>query len=413
MEVQIAQSTVFGRVAAPASKSCAQRALALALLAEGRSVLSGVELCDDISAALEAVKALGATVEQRGGTLAVSGGLNPRTQRVDVGESGLAARILTPIAALSGKPLRIDGRGTLPARPMGPMIEALQRLGVGVASRNGRLPLDICGVLRGGETELDGSLSSQVVSGLLMALPLAKEDSILHVADAVSTPYIEMTLEMMSRFGVETERSGFDEFHIRGRQRYTPAEVKVEGDWSAAAMLLTAGATAGCVTVEGLNTSSLQADMAICKALAAAGAEITAGDTGATAAHRPLHAFRFDATHSPDLIPALAALAAAADGVSEIRGANRLLAKESDRAEALRREFGRLGIDISVCGDVMSVRGGEILGGCVDSHADHRIAMALSVAALRGREKVTVSGAECVAKSFPEFFSTLNKLRVK
>ena len=415
MDITIPPGSVAGALTPPCSKSYAQRALAASLLAEGESTLHNIEFCDDTRSALHCIRTLGADVRQTDSdTLRIRGGLAPRGNRLHVGESGLSARLFTPLAALVGEPMFIEGSGSLPRRPMRPLTEALERLGVSVRDNDGRLPVEVQGPLEGGELEIDGSLSSQFVTGLLLALPLARHDTTLHVHHAVSKPYLAMTVSTAARFGVEISHNDFEEFFIEGGQRYRPAEFHIEGDWSAAAMLLAIGATAGEVRVENLSTLSQQADTAVLTALVRSGAGLIDESTAVTAARRQLRAFEFDATDCPDLFPALAVLASAADGVSVIRGTSRLEHKECHRAEALREEYGRLGIEIDLeTEDIMRIRGGAVHGGRVSSHGDHRIAMSLAAAALRADGEVTIEGAECVSKSYPLFFEELERLRVK
>ena len=310
--------------------------------------------------------------------------------------------------------MRIEGEGTLLRRPMGMMVPPLRQLGVRVKEHGGHLPFEVCGPMHGGEVTVDGSVSSQFVTGLLLALPCAAGDTTLHVRDAVSTPYLDMTLDTAARFGVEIFQRDYEEFYIPGAQHYCATELHIEGDWSAAAMLLVAGATAGEVTVANVPMLSKQADTAVCTALVRAGAAVINDARSVTAVRRPLRAFEFDATHCPDLFPALAALAAAAEGVSILHGTSRLRHKESDRAEAIREEYGRLGIEVDLPDeDVMTIRGGVIRGGRVHSHGDHRMAMSLAVAALRAEGVVTIEDAECVAKSYPEFFEDLESIRIR
>ena len=415
MDITIPPGSVAGALTPPCSKSYAQRALAASLLAEGESTLHNIEFCDDTRSALHCIRTLGADVRQTDSdTLHIRGGLAPRGNRLHVGESGLSARLFTPLAALVGEPMFIEGSGSLLRRPMRPLTEALERLGVSVRDNDGRLPVEVQGPLEGGELEIDGSLSSQFVTGLLLALPLARHDTTLHVHHAVSKPYLAMTVSTAARFGVEISHNDFEEFFIEGGQRYRSAEFHIEGDWSAAAMLLAIGATAGEVRVENLSTLSQQADTAVLTALVRSGAGLIDESTAVTAARRQLRAFEFDATDCPDLFPALAVLASAADGVSVIRGTSRLEHKECHRAEALREEYGRLGIEIDLeTEDIMRIRGGAVHGGRVSSHGDHRIAMSLAAAALRADGEVTIEGAECVSKSYPLFFEELERLRVK
>ena len=414
MDKSVSNGRLKGVVAPPCSKSYAQRALAVALLADGKSVLRNMDFCNDTLSALSCIEMLGAKVERTdSNTIVVEGGLNPKSDSLCVGESGLSARLFTPIASLCKEPIVIRGEGTLLYRPMDMMILPLRALGVDVRDGGGRLPIEVCGPMKGGQIDVDGSVSSQFITGLLLSLPLAEDDTVINVASAVSKPYLDMTIDIAARFGVAIEHNDYEQFYIAGSQSYTPTEYSVEGDWSAAAMLLVAGAVAGEVTVTNISMLSKQADVAICDALVRAGAELTSESDTITAAHRELQAFEFDATNCPDLFPALATLAAAAEGESRIVGTRRLEHKESNRAEAIAKEFGKLGIDVDLSEDnVMKIRGGKISGGAeVESHGDHRMAMTLAVAALLSDEPITIHGAECVSKSYPEFFEDLERLR--
>ena len=244
---------------------------------------------------------------------------------------------------------------------------------------------------------------------------MATEDTTIYVHGAVSRPYLDMTIETAKWFGVRIQHSDYEEFFVEGGQQYQPADISIEGDWSAAATMLVAGAIAGEVEVTNISMLSRQADVAICDALVRAGASVVSDERSIKVEHRPLHGFEFDATHSPDLFPALAALAASAEGESVIVGASRLEHKESNRAEAIRSQFSKLGIDVDLSTEnVMKIRGGEIKGGVeAESFGDHRMAMSLAVAALRSTEPITIHGTECVAKSYPHFFEDLESIRVK
>ena len=407
-----------GAVTPPCSKSYAQRALAAALLASGRTILRGIELCRDTLSAMAAIKLLGAEVEIiDDNTLVINGGLKPRTQALNVGESGLAARLFTPIAATAGVPITIEGEGTLLHRPMAMMVEPLKELGVAVRDGGGRLPIEVCGPMRGGRITVDGSMSSQFVTGLLIALPVSERDTTIEVEGAVSTPYIDMTLETLERFGVEVmyNEGDYSQFYIEGGQQYQAVDYTIESDWSAAATIMVAAAIAGEVTVNNISTLSRQADTAIIRALERAGASIIIEENTITVAHRDLEAFEFDATQCPDLFPALVALAAAAKGVTTLRGVGRLRGKESDRGEVLRSEYAKLGIDIEIDydEDEMRVVGGQIEAAEVDSHDDHRIAMSLAISALRTDNKVVIKNSDCVSKSYPSFFADLESLKTK
>lgn len=405
-----------GEIAPPCSKSYAQRALAAALLASGRTILRGIELCRDTRSAIAAIETLGAKVEIiNDNTVTIDGGLKPRTNTLNVGESGLAARLFTPIASLHNEPMCICGEGTLLHRPMSMMVEPLQELGVELRDGGGRLPIEVCGPMRGGRVMVDGSISSQFVTGLLIALPLAKRDTTIEVHGAVSTPYIDMTLDTLERFGIEVmyHEGDYSEFYIEGGQQYKAVDYTIESDWSAAAMIMVAAAIAGEVRITNLSTLSRQADTAICRALERAGASLVIEENAITVAHRDLEAFTFDATNCPDLFPALVALAAAAEGVSTIYGIERLRGKESDRGEVLREEYRKLGIDIELDYDenVMRVVGGMPHAAKVDSHDDHRIAMSLAITGLRIEGELDIMNRDCVAKSYPSFFDDLEHLK--
>ena len=412
MDTSVPRGQIAGVVTPPCSKSYAQRALAAALLADGETILRNLDFCDDTLSAIRVIETLGAEVERLDErTVKVRGGLAPKNNTLNVGESGLATRMFTPIASLCDVPITIQGEGTLLYRPMNMMIEPLRQLGVAVRDGGGRLPVEVCGPVQGGEIEVDGSVSSQFLTGLLMALPLAKDDTTILVENAVSKPYLDMTIDLASKYGVNIQHNDYKEFYVEGSQKYEATDLIIEGDWSAAAMLLVAGAVAGEITLTNVSMLSKQADVAICDALVRAGAAVTSVPNSITVEHRDLVAFEFDATQCPDLFPALAVLAAAAEGESVIYGTHRLEHKESNRAESIAKEYAKLGIEVRLEGDAMYIKGGEIHSAECDSHHDHRIAMSLAVSALRSDGQIAIHGAECVAKSYPDFFEVLESLR--
>jgi 3-phosphoshikimate 1-carboxyvinyltransferase len=366
---------------------------------------------------LETARTLGATVERRGNDVVISSDFfvkNTTEKKLFCGESGLLTRMITPVAALLPHEVEIAGHGSLSARPID-MVEApLRDLGASVSTCNGKLPIRVKGALRGGCTAIDGSLSSQLLTGLLMALPLAQGNSEIRVSNLKSKPYVDITIALLKFFGVEVVNDSYKIFRIRGNQKYTPCTYNVEGDWSGASCPLVAGAIAGSVTVANLDVSSTQADKEILTVLKRAGAEISVTQLGAlsniTASKSKLQAFAFDATDCPDLFPAVVALAAQCNGVSQILGTQRLTHKESNRALTLQQEFGKLGIQVALQGDEMLVTGGKIRGGEVSAHNDHRIAMSLATAALRAESEVVIDQAESVSKSYPEFWEDFERL---
>jgi 3-phosphoshikimate 1-carboxyvinyltransferase len=265
--------------------------------------------------------------------------------------------------------------------------------------------------LAGGKVVLDGSLSSQHVSGFLMALPRVRDDSQVVVNNMQSTPYIHLTLAVMNAFGVSAD-ADFDRGHflVRGGQVYRPRHHRVEGDWSGAAFLLVAGAIAGRVILTGLKADSLQADRSIIRILKECGAQVSDDSDSVSVSQGNLSAFDFNAQDAPDLFPPLAVLACYCRGTSRIHGVRRLRHKESARAEALVDVLGRMGAQIRTDGDALEITGSGLKGGRVDSHHDHRIAMAAAVAALGSRDGVEIVNPECVGKSYPQFFDDLERL---
>lgn len=410
MDKSVSQGSVRGIVTAPSSKSYAQRALCGALLANGSSTITNLTLCNDTAAVLDVIQRLGATVAQSGNGYTIHGGLNPQSNAIDIGESGLATRLFAPVVALLNRPMTITGKGSILTRPITMIEQPLRDLGARVTS-GGYLPVTIEGTLKGGVANVDGSVSSQFLTGLLMALPLANNDSTLYVNNLKSAPYIDMTLEVLKSFGIEVVNCNYREFFIRGGQCYKPTEYNVEGDWSGASAILVAGATTGDIRVGNLKENSLQADRAIMDVFDKAGVSYKWEDSSLLISKSEIHPFEFDATDCPDLFPALVALGASAKGVCVIKGTNRLTHKESNRAETLRSEFEKIGIRVDISqNDIMRVEGGTPHGATTSSHNDHRIAMALAVTALRSEGSVVIERAEAVDKSYPSFWNDLNRL---
>lgn len=404
-------SEVSGRIVAPPSKSVAQRAIALAAMTRGESLLRNVGQSDDVRAAIGIAQALGARLQMAGdGALRVCGGELLRGGTLCCGESGLALRMFAPIAAAAGGEWRINACGTLLQRPIAPLADALRSLGVEVDTS--APPLVLRGLMRGGAIRIDGRHGSQVMSGLLMAAPYTQQSLTIHVDTLNSRPYVYLTIDMMQQFGVQVDISDSGrQFGVMAGQHYAPCNIDVEGDWSGAAFVLCAAAIAGWVRVDGLREQSLQPDRAVLDVLRRVGAMVESVRGGIAVQRDELRSFTFDATHCPDLIPPLAALAAHCDGCSCISGVSRLRTKESDRAAALVHEFGLMGINIGIDGDSLFVHGGAPRAATLHSHADHRMAMACAVAALQASGTVVIEGAEAVRKSYPEFWMHLEQLQ--
>jgi 3-phosphoshikimate 1-carboxyvinyltransferase len=417
-DITIYPSFLAGDVKAPASKSMVQRALAAALLNDGVCTINNYSPCDDALAAIGIVETLGARVEINEARLTVTGKGARKTKlpvSLDCGESGLSSRLFAPLSMLFCEDVVLAGKGSLLKRPFAPLMrDVFSQINISYTDNNGMMPIHLKGDIKGGTITLDGSGGSQFLSGMLMSLPLLKDDSEIRVHNLQSKPYIDLTVDIAAHFGIEIRNTEYELFKIDGGQKYSAASFDVEGDWSGASCLLVAGAVAGYVAVHNLDVDSRQADKRIIDALHLAGAEVSVDKNSVCVRRSQLTAFEFDARHCPDLFPALAALAANCRGTSRIRGVSRLINKESNRALTLQSEYAELGISISFPdGDNMLITGGRIKGGNVSSHNDHRIAMSLAVAALTADSPVKITDAECVNKSYPGFWEELFELKIE
>lgn len=429
-------------LAMPSSKSFAQRAIIAAALAKGTSHLGNYSPCDDSESAIAVARALGANVEKEGRTLIITGiggqWEGPRAlDTLDVGESGLLARLMIPLMACIGKgDVSLTGKGTLLKRQLSGAADIMAAFGVLLqnmesASKAQYIPLRVLGKLIPGTADVPGQYGSQLISGLLMALPLCEGTSTVYVNDPKSLPYMFITCDVLKRFGIRIsselegdapmiESQDWDScssvnFKINGGQQYRAADFDLEGDWSAAANFMVAGAIFGRVQLHGLDTSSLQADLGIVDILVNAGASVSELENGDICVHKgPLSAFEADLNNAPDLFPAVSVLAAFCEGDSIIYGVKRLNGKESDRGRAIEQMLCSMGVECNLDADVLSVSGeslasrilnGHLLkGGRFTSHHDHRIAMALKVASLGTESPVEIDDEACVGKSFPGFF---------
>ena len=439
----------------PAAKSFAQRAILCAALADGTSHLSGYTPCGDSEAAIGVAEALGSTVRREGDTLTITGiAAKPGCLHADAfhtGESGLLTRLLIPVlAVLSDAPVKVTGEKTLLGRPLTNAHDYLAAFG-GRLQPEDRfdsarpfdcyLPLTVRGPLIPGRAELDGRGGSQLLSGLLTALPLCDGDSRLYVTEPKSIPYLFITLDVLKKFGVtvgsemegdarfmETQDWSFCtglNFKIKGGQRFHAADFRIEGDWSGAADFLVAGAVFGEAEVSGLEADSLQADLTILDILTDAGAGISRIEEGPAAGNihvvrSPLNCFEADLNHCPDLFPIVAVLAAFCPCRSRIYGTERLAHKETDRAAAILEMLRQMGVPAGIEDDCLTVGGQSLVrrlvrrqllhGGRYSSHGDHRLAMALRVASLGADSPIDIDDSDCVAKSFPTFNELFDKL---
>ena len=412
MTTAIVPSHAAGTLPAPRSKSHAQRCIAAALLASGRSTLRHVPAARDVEAALGIARALGATLQRTADTVVITPPERITGDRLDCGESALAMRMFAPIAALGGLPVTLTGGGSLRNRPMSMVARSLAPFGVRVVSDNGHAPLKLAGRLVAADAVLDGAVTSQSLSGLLMALPRCDGDSRIVVTRPVSLPYLRMTIDVMRDFGVNIHgNDDGTEYRIPGGQIYSGTDPAIEGDWSGAAFALVAGALGGPVTVTGLPPEH-RPDGIIPGLLRTMGAKVHHSGDGITVVRGDLRAFEADLRHHPDLLPPLAALALHCTGTSRITGIDRVRHKESDRIAALIQGFSALGADMTYRDDCLCITGGPLRSGRVSCAADHRIAMALAIGALGAGGPVAIDDTRCVAKSYPAFFDDLHRLGV-
>lgn len=434
-----------GEAEVPASKSFAQRAILLAALAEGTTKLYNVSLCEDVSSAIRVAGALYADVQLEGSTLTIEGhqnilrdGLRVRDNTLFVGESGLLSRLCIPLAGLAREDIRIVGEKTLLRRRLDDHREALRKLGLRLEYTDlCHLPVVVKGLLHAGEVTVSGKKGSQMISGLLLALSQCDGESVLTIENVTSEPYISLTTYIASFFGLsgyecpelsqdnpadtlgaeEEEENALRTWYIEPRQPITPVQgLEVERDWSAAAMMLVAGAVAGEVTIHGLDPYSCQSDAAICDLLQNNQVDIDLSEDKRTITVRKslLRPFFFDITDAPDLFAPLFLLAAFSEGESVMVGIERLRNKESDRAATFAEEFRKLGVQTARSDDQMIIYGHQdhrLQGAACSAHGDHRLAMALMIASLYADGPVKIDDPDCVAKSFPEFLDVFNRLK--
>jgi 3-phosphoshikimate 1-carboxyvinyltransferase len=418
MQVTVQPSVIKGNIVAPASKSSMQRACAAALVRKGKSIIYNPGISNDDKAALQVIEALGATVlsGSDGSIIINSNGVNAAGSQVNNGESGLGIRMFAPIVGLNNKTMVINGEGSLLTRPMDFFDSIFPQLGITISSNNGKLPLVVTGPLQPRNIIIDGSLSSQFLTGLLMAYAAAgASDVSIEVINLKSKPYVDLTLKVMHDFGLTVPKNNnYTSFYFPANafaaENNTTITYTVESDWSGGAFLLVAGAIAGNITVKGLDPQSTQADKACLQALIDCKANISIQDSQIEIGPGKLTAFHFDANDCPDLFPPLAALAACCEGTSVIEGVHRLTHKESNRALTIQDELGKMGISVELQDNLMLIKGGPLKGAHTHSRHDHRIAMMCAVAGLRADGPTIIDDAQAVGKSYPNFFEHIQEL---
>lgn len=412
MTVTVVGGARTGSVRIPASKSQAHRLLMLAALGKKPVTMHIRGVSEDIAATMACLRALGAGITQTGETVVVTPMETVQSPcELPCGESGSTLRFLLPVAAALGADATFLRRGRLPNRPLAPLDAELARHGVSL--KEDGASLHVSGQLKAGDYAMAGNVSSQYFTGLLLALPLLRENSTLSVEGKLeSAPYVAMTEDALALAGVELEKSEA-QYCVRGNQTpQLPQALSVEGDWSNAAFFLCAGALSEQgITVQGLNPDSKQGDRAVLEILSRMGAEVTENGDAVTVKKRALRGAEIDAAEIPDLIPVLSVLAAYAEGETRIVNAARLRLKESDRLQSTAALLTALGADVCEQEDGLVLHGKEALsGGEVDAFGDHRIAMSAAVAASGCEKPVIIHGAESVSKSYPKFFEDFSTL---
>lgn len=419
MNVVITPQALQGTVEVPSSKSIGHRELICAALADGESIVDNISMSQDIEATRSILQKLGAVMEeipsQHAGRTAyrIQGGMKKQGEplHVDAYESGSTLRFLIPVAILSGNTVTFSGRGRLAKRPLDPYYTIFDEKNIFYRTTEGALPITVQGNLVPGRYTMAGDVSSQFFTGLLLTLPLLDGDSLLQSTTPLeSASYVDMTIDCLKRYGVQIDKEWNGSYHIRGNQTYRPGTYTVEGDYSQAAFWLAAGTLGKAVCCTGLRPDSLQGDKVIVSIIRSMGGQIE-GRTELTACPSSLFGCVIDAEDCPDLVPILAVLATCSEGITRIIHAGRVRLKECDRLHAIASELNKIGADIEEEPEGLIIHGvPSLTGGRVSGWNDHRIAMAMAVASQRCQGELVIEGAECVRKSYPEFWQDFAKL---
>ena len=411
-KISVKKGSINGTVSMPPSKSAAHRAIICAALCDGKSIISPVDMSDDIRATIGCMRSLGAEIELEGDILTVNGKniFCNKNVRLDCNESGSTLRFLVPVCSAGGVSAEFIGHGKLPERPIGIYLECLPKNGVNCETKGG-LPLKISGKLESGIYSIPGNVSSQFITGLLLALPLLESDSeIILTTELQSSGYVDMTIDIMDKFGVEVKRTETG-WKVKGSQKYKAREFTVEGDWSQAVFFMTMAAIGGKISIDNLDMRSYQGDKECVEIYKRFGADIIESSGKVTIENNTLHGIEIDVSNIPDMVPAISVVGAFAEGTTVIKGAERLRIKESDRLSAMVEGLSRMGANIEERKDGLIIHGVNCLKGAeVDGYNDHRIVMALSAAAVGTEGEVIISDMESINKSYPKFFEDYRKV---
>lgn len=412
--VLIYPSRLSGKISVPPSKSICHRAIICAGLSKGVSIISNVVFSEDVEATLNAVESFGAHIVRKRDSLIINGTgkLSIKNSLIDCNESGSTLRFLIPLAAVTGERVVFTGRGRLAERPLMPYYEIFDKQNINYSNTSGRLPLLVEGKLMPGEYKVKGNISSQFITGLLFALPLLNGDSRIVITTPLeSKSYVDLTIEMLKRFKVETENHDYSEIIISGNQLYNSTDYHIEGDFSQAAFFLAADILGADVLCQGLNMESLQGDKAILDIIISMGGKLISEDYGIGFQPSKPSGITIDVSQCPDIVPILSVIGALSNGTTRIINAGRLRIKESDRLRAIGCELNKIGADVKEMPEGLIINGRETLeGGIVSSWNDHRIAMALAIASIKCRKPLIIKDADCVKKSYPDFWEDFKML---
>lgn len=413
--VKIKGGPLRGSLNIPPSKSLSHRAIIAASLSSGSSRIDNIIFSEDILATIDGMKKLGARIEKTGEkTLKIKGGipLSLRGQSIDCRESGSSLRFLIPLSLVNTTDIIFTGEGRLVDRPLHPYYEIFQEQNIRYKTRDKGLPLEIQGNLKAGEFQIRGDISSQFISGLLFTLPLLEGDSKIKIKGPLeSKGYVDLTIDILDKFGIEIKNKDYKEFNIRGCQKYRACDYRVEGDFSQAAFWLVGGVLGKEIRLNDLKLDSIQGDKAIVDIIKDMGGDLSLGDSTIVSKKSKTHGISIDGSQCPDIVPVLTVLAALSQGQTNIVNIGRLRIKESDRIRAISTELNKLGGDVKEVGDSLLIRGKKSLrGGRVESWNDHRIAMSLAIASIACKEDVLIGGADSINKSYPNFWKDFKSL---
>lgn len=409
-KITILPQRLKGQVIIPPSKSLAHRSIISAALCRGESIIHNIEISKDIEATMNIMEDLGGKIKKEKESLKINGENIFKYSKAELNfqcnESGSTLRFLIPIALVKEGIYIFHGKGNLGKRPLTPYYDIFKEHNISYIVDKEGLPLRIKGSLKSGIYKVPGNISSQFISGLLFALPMLKGDSEIRITTPLeSRGYVDMTIDVLRNFGITIKNCGYEKFLIEGNQSYTPGDFTVEGDYSQGAFYLVAGAIGNEVVCKDLKKESLQGDKAILDILKEMGVTVELEKDYIKALPSEIKGIDIDGSQCPDLVPVLAVLSSLAKGTTRIKNVGRLRIKECDRLFAITRELNKIGGRIKELEDSLIIEGiGEFRGGTVNSHNDHRIAMALAIAATRAKEPVIIEEPLAVEKSYPKFF---------